>query len=126
MSRTDRSRRPSNVPRPEMKRPVAKRAGHEPARPAASSPSPSTTERGPIQPMPDWKWMTFPVFFALSLGLFIGVFVGVPSGIANEHGNSLPSLVVFLGAAIILGFALSRVTTRWLLARNWARAKKRK
>ncbi|MFN0146574.1 MAG: hypothetical protein ACKVT1_08695 [Dehalococcoidia bacterium] len=65
------------------------------------------------------------MFFALAFGLFIGVFVGVPSGIANEHGNTLPSLVAFLGSAIILGFALSRVTTRWLLARNWARPKKR-
>ena len=124
MSRTDRSRRPSNVPRPEMKRPVAKRAQEAP-RSAPPAPASTATERAPIQRMPDWKWTTFPVFFALALGLFIGVFVGVPSGIASEQGNSIPSLVIFLGSAIILGFALSRITTRWLLARNWPRARKR-
>ena len=83
-------------------------------------------ERGPIQPFPSWHWRTFPVYFTFALGLFIGVFVGVPSGIANEHGNGVPALVMFLIAAILLGAGLSRFTTRWLLGRNWVRPRAKK
>ena len=112
-----RSRRPTNVPRPELARKakIARTAAAHDERPQA--------ERGPVQAFPNWQWKTFPVFFALAVGLFIGVFVGIPAGIANEHGNTIPSLVMFLVAAILLGAGLSRFTTRWMLARNWPKRK---
>ncbi len=109
----DRRRRKTNAPRPELA------AGR------ASSGNAHKVERAPIQPLPDWNWKTFPVFFALAAGLFIGVFIGVPAGIANENGNNLITTVVFLSVAIIFGAALSRVTTRWILSRRWAKARAR-
>jgi hypothetical protein len=121
MSRGDRSRRKTNVPRPELARPAERRQDRE-----QQHDQRPPVERGPIQAMPTWAWRTFPVFFAFALGLFVGVFVGVPSGIANEQGNGVPALIIFLGAAIILGFALSRITTRWLLARNWPKPRPRR
>ena len=119
-----RGKRPSNVPRPELarksrpaSRPHATSGGHD-DRPE--------TPKAAIQELPDWRWMTFPVFFALALGLFIGVFVGVPAGIANEQGNGTPAFVMFILAAIFLGTALSRFTTRWILARRWIQPRVKK
>ena len=108
----DRKRRKTNAPRPELARP-------------ASSPSSSRVERAPIQELPNWQWRTFPVFFAAAAGLFFGVFIGVPAGVANENGNGLVTTVIFLAVAIIFGAALSRITTRWILSRRWAKSKAR-
>ncbi len=95
--------------------------GSRPASPAGKHSIPELAEAAPErQPLPQWRWRAFPVFFMFSVGLFFGVFVGVPAGIAGEAGNNVPQYVVFLGSAILLGLALSHVVVRWLLSRGIA------
>lgn len=118
-----RTKRPSNVPRPELAR--------KPRAAAARSSTSAHEERpeivrGPIQPMPGWRWKTFPVYFAVSFGLFLGVFAGASAQAANDNGNGVAILVVFGIAAILLGAGFSRLMTRYLLARNWARPRPKK
>lgn len=67
------------------------------------------------QPMPDWKWKTFPVFFALAIGGFIGLYMGIVVQAAN---NSLISTFVFVAFALPLGFGFSKLSTRWVLSRR--------
>jgi hypothetical protein len=58
-------------------------------------------------PPPDWKWLTFPVYFALSSGLFIGYNVGAlakPNSRLMEVGNYL--------FAIMFSFGLAQFVTR--------------
>ncbi|MCC6382186.1 MAG: hypothetical protein IT304_06730 [Dehalococcoidia bacterium] len=102
--------------------------------PAASRAPSGPTERAEeqaaraVQPLPPWKWRTFPVFFALAVGVFLGVYGGVLAGYVNgRDGNGTPTLVLFVVAAILLGFAFSRLMTRWMIGRRWVkpRAKRR-
>ncbi len=74
-------------------------------------------------PMPVWQWKTFPVFFAFAVGAFVGVYAGF---IAGAVGDETASLVMFIAVAVLLGFALSRFTTRWMMAHNWVRPRKRR
>ena len=55
------------------------------------------------------------MFFALAAGLFIGLQLGV---IVTTASSSV-SIVVFIFVAVILGLALSRLTTHWLIQRRW-------
>lgn len=71
----------------------------------------------PPKPM-DWKWRTFPVYFALALGLFAGFYIGMLSEFARQEGNSTPNLVATLVIALMLGLGLSRLTTKWLVTRR--------
>lgn len=82
--------------------------GAPPAQGAATA-APRTT------PMPDWKWRTFPVFFAFALGGFAGLYMGIFS--AESSG-----FFVFASAfwAVLLGLGFSRFTTRWIMSRQWA------
>lgn len=85
------------------------------AAPAADSRAVVTTI-----PLPDWKWRTFPVLFALSAGLFIGIWIGSLAGIvAADDGNSTPMNVALIGAALLFGGVLSRFATRWMMSRQW-------
>ena len=68
--------------------------------------------------MPNWKWKTFPVYFAFSVGGFIGLYFGV---IVQATENSALTSGVFVGFALLLGFGLSRLTTRFLISRNWVK-----
>ncbi len=68
--------------------------------------------------MPDWKWKTFPVYFALSMGGFIGLYFGV---LVQAAENSALTYAVFVVFALLLGFGLSRLTTRFLISRNWVK-----
>jgi len=116
--------------RERRRRRTALRATTTDADESAAPPAQATAPaRQPgIVPMPEWKWLTFPVFMALALGLFIGVWLGVPAGVANENGNGLAVTVLYLGTAIFLGLALSRFSVRWMQSRNWVKprpAKKR-
>ena len=109
MTATSRKRRKSNAPRPELAR-TGQDSGHrEEARPASLAP-----------PSP-WQWFTFPVYFALSLGLFIGVFMGIA---AYDHENT--SLVIFLGTASMLGWGFSRFVVRWMTTHTWVKPRPRK
>jgi hypothetical protein len=65
-----------------------------------------------------WKWRTFPVYFAFSLGGFIGLYMGI---VSEAIQNPAVSIVVFSLWAILLGFGLSRFTTRFLISRNWVK-----
>ncbi len=77
--------------------------------------------------LPEWRWRTFPVYFAFSLGAFIAAYVGVLAGIAEERGgNQTPVLVLFITVALLLGFAFSRLTTRWLLTRRFMKDRGRR
>ena len=78
------------------------------------------------QPLPPWRWRTFPVYFAFALGAFLAAYVGVIAGIAEERsGNETPVLVLFVTVALLLGFGMSRITTRFLLTRRFAKARNR-
>ncbi|MCK9519417.1 MAG: hypothetical protein M0R74_10420 [Dehalococcoidia bacterium] len=80
-----------------------------------------------VVPMPEWRWRTFPVFFALAVGLFLGTWGGVAAGIvaSGEDGNSLPMNLLFIFSAVIMGLALSRFMTRWMISRQWVKPKAR-
>lgn len=73
--------------------------------------------------MPDWKWKTFPVYFAFSVGGFIGLYMGV---IVAGVENSVFTTVVFVAFALMLGFGLSRVSTRFLISRQWVKPRPRR
>jgi hypothetical protein len=74
------------------------------------------TEAREKPPLPDWKWKTFPVYFALSLGLFVGAYAGYVTGfIHSDSGNSLPSTIMFGIAAVLLGFGVARLGVRGLM-----------
>lgn len=80
---------------------------------------PSVTPK-PI-PLPEWKWRTFPVFFAFALGGFLGLYMGLWASLNDA---------VFLAAsviwAVLLGAGFSRLSTRWILSRRWNRAQQRR
>jgi hypothetical protein len=71
---------------------------------------------------PEWHWRTFPVFFALAAGLFAGMYLGI---IAAAMGGVF-SIVVFIVIAVLMGLGLSRLSTRWLLERNWIKPRARR
>ena len=75
------------------------------------------------KPLPDWRWKTFPVFFALAAGGFIGLYAGIVVQAAN---NAAISTLVFVAFALPLGFGFSRLSTRWLLSRRLVRARAKK
>lgn len=78
-------------------------------------------------PQPQWKWKTFPVYFAASLALFVGVYVGYLAGYLQfEEENGTIGMVVFIISAIFLGFGFSRLTTRFLLSRQWIKPRPRR
>lgn len=66
--------------------------------------------------LPEWKWRTFPVYFAFALGGFIGAYCGYLTGFVHaDSGNSLPSTIMFGIAAVLLGFGVARVGVRGLM-----------
>ena len=96
-------------------------------RPSSSRPAPSTDATSASvyvpPPMPEWKWKTFPVYFAFSIGGFIGLYFGV---IVAGVDNSTFTTVVFIGFALLLGFGLSRISTRFLISRRWVKPRPRR
>lgn len=92
-----------------------------PAQPAGAPPPRSIGGRA----LPEWRWRTFPVYFAFSLGAFLAAYVGVIAGIAEERsGNQTPVLVLFVSVALMLGFGMSRITTRWMVTRRFLRIRR--
>ncbi|MBA4180958.1 MAG: hypothetical protein C0506_10255 [Anaerolinea sp.] len=73
--------------------------------------------------MPEWKWRTFPVYFGFALGGFVGLYFGV---IVAGVDNSAFTTVVFIGFALLLGFGLSRISTRFLISRQWVKPRPRR
>lgn len=73
--------------------------------------------------LPEWKWRTFPVYFGFALGAFIGLYFGV---IVAGVDNSTFTTVVFVGFALLLGFGLSRISTRFLINRRWVKPRPRR
>lgn len=82
----------------------------------------SAAPQAAVQRLPEWRWRTFPVFFALALGLFVGMYLGI---LATAAGGAV-SIIVFVGIAVILGLALSRLSTRWLIERRWIKPRRRR
>lgn len=72
--------------------------------------------------MPEWKWKTFPVYFALTLGLFIGLYAGI---IVQGVNDSTFTTLVFVLFALLLGFGISRISTRFLISRQWIKPRTR-
>ena len=80
-----------------------------------------------VPPQPPWKWMTFPVYFAAALALFVGVYAGyLAAYLQFEEDNGLAGMVVFIVSAIFLGFGFSRLTTRFLMSRQWIKPRPRR
>ena len=73
-----------------------------------------------------WRWKTLPVYFALTGGLFVGLYLGIAVGFFANEGNETPMTAVLIIAALAFGFALSRVTSRFLLKRGIVKARPRK
>jgi len=88
---------------------------------AAPSPGGGVAERA-VRPLPEWKWRTFPVYFAFSLGAFIGLYLGL---IVAATGNDWAGTAVFVTVALMLGLGLSRLTTRWLVTRRFMQRRAR-
>ena len=68
---------------------------------------------GGVPAQPVWKWKTFPVYFAFSLGAFFGLYAGL--AVAKNPDLLLVVSTVF---ALMLGLGFSRVTSRWLIRRR--------
>jgi hypothetical protein len=93
----------------------------------ASAGTPARSVDPAITPMPNWRWKTFPVYFALTAGLMLGVYLGWIAGfVASDQGNQTPTTVTFIVAALLFGFALSRLSTRWLISRRWIKPRAKK
>lgn len=86
---------------------------------------PEAAKAPPIA-LAEWKWATFPVYFAFSGGLFIGVYSGAIGIWAERQGNNNVFLVVSVTASLLLGFALSRLVLRFVIGRRWIRPKAKK
>ncbi len=72
-------------------------------------------------PFPEWQWRTLPVFFALSLGLFLGLYLGL---FASNGG--LPTTVIFVVVAGMLGLSISRIFSRFLVRRRIIKPRSRR
>jgi hypothetical protein len=59
--------------------------------------------------MEPWKWMTFPVYFALAVGLFVGYDVGLLL-VGRAHPNWEGATTLLFAA--IFAFGLSQLVTR--------------
>jgi hypothetical protein len=68
--------------------------------------------------LPDWKWKTFPVYFAFWLGALIFLELGI---IAGATGGSTFSTVVSAVVALFLGFGVARFVVTWMMSRNWVK-----
>lgn len=90
---------------------------------AATTKEPPKEPARPL-PMPDWKWKTFPVYFAFAIGGFLGMYTGVVASVDDSRYFT----IVAIFWAVLLGFGFSRFSTRWILSRRWAKqqAAKRK
>jgi len=97
-------------------------------RPARGTAVPAPAGPGPQQAAarPTWKWRTFPVYFAFSVALFIGVYAGVLAQYLGTHGNGTFAMVIFIVSALLMGFGLSRITTQFLISRNWIKPRPKK
>lgn len=73
-----------------------------------------------------WRWRTFPVYFAFSLGAFLGLYLGVIAQVATDQGNNLVSSGIFIAIALMLGLGFSRLSTRWLTSRRWIKQREAK
>ncbi len=74
-----------------------------------------------VPPLSVWRWRTFPVFAALAFGAFLGANVAGIT-VAASPGNLGIVLIAF---AIPMGFALSRLMTRFMMTRGWVRPRPR-
>lgn len=82
--------------------------------------APASAAQRVVRPLPEWRWRTFPVYFAFSLGSFVGLYLGL---IVAATGEGWLVTAVFVAVAVMLGLGLSRLTTRWVVGRRWARAR---
>jgi hypothetical protein len=69
----------------------------------------------------EYRWLTFPVYFAFSVGLFAGLYLGIVSAAVD---NTWFTLIVFTASAMLMGWALSRLVVRWMVRRNWVRGRR--
>lgn len=90
---------------------------------SATSTAPAAQAVGGYQPtpMPAWRWRTFPVYMAFAVGGFLGLYMGLLAGATG--GDSVFTMVVFVFWALLLGFGLSRLVSRWMISRGWSRAR---
>lgn len=73
-----------------------------------------------LTPLPEWRWRTFPVYLAFATGGFVGLYMGIIA--ANNTGFFFFASTFW---ALLVGLGFSRVSTRWIISRNWARRSKR-
>lgn len=59
------------------------------------------------------------MFFAFSLGGFLGLYMGL---IAGASEGTVWFTLFSIVWAVLLGAGFSRLSTRWILSRRWARA----
>ena len=58
------------------------------------------------------------VLLAFALGGFLGLYSGLLAPIGSGA-----NYVVFAFWAVLLGFGFSRITSRWMVSRNWGRGR---
>jgi hypothetical protein len=89
---------------------------HQVAQAAPSAaPGPGAT---PAPPLPEWKWKTFPVYFAFWLAALIFLELGI---IAGASGNSTFTTVVSGVVALFLGFGVARLAVNWMMRHQWVK-----
>jgi hypothetical protein len=105
------------------KKPQRRTAATPAARPAGATQATTNAPPWEPTPLPEWRWMTVPVFFMFSLGGFLGLEIGI---VAGSVGNSRAISAVSVLFALMFGLAFSRVTTRFLISRRWIKPRPRK
>jgi hypothetical protein len=80
-----------------------------------ATPGPAAT---PKPPVPEFKWKTFPVYFAFWLGALIFLELGI---IAGATGNSAFTTVISAVVALFLGFGVARLAVNWMMRHNWVK-----
>jgi hypothetical protein len=69
------------------------------------------------RPVAAWKWLTFPVYFALSLGLIVGYNVGLIAR-SNPRLEQVATLVFSIPFAFGLAQLVTRPVTEMMLRRR--------
>lgn len=66
---------------------------------------------------PDWRWRTFPVFFAFVSGLLLAFFV-------NEGTQNVVAAVVLIGALLGFGYGLAHMVVMNVVVANRVRRRR--
>lgn len=82
----------------------------------ATAPQPQAQPQPARPAIPQYKWRTFPVYFAFWLGALIFLELGI---IAGATGDSTFTTVISVIVAMFLGFGVARLAVVFMMSRQW-------